>query len=104
MLSEVSVKFSSEHQFRIGTEGFGHMTDQEARAWLDQEYEDFGCEPLNPVGKVLNADKAICVARAAGHKMFAENPEWARAFAQAVLLTLHRPVVCIDVEGMSIGY
>ena len=104
MLSEVSVKFSSEQQFRLGTEGFGPMTDQEARAWLDQEYEDFGCEPLNPVGKVLNADKVISIARAAGPKMFAENAQWARTFAQAVLLTLHRPVVRIDVEGMTVGF
>ena len=104
MLSEVSVKFNTQQQFRFGTEGFGPMTEEAARTWLDQEYEDFGCEPLNPVGKILNADKVICVARAAGPTMFAENQEWARTFAQATLLTLHRPVVRIDVEGMTVGY
>ena len=104
MLSEVSVQFNTEQQFRIGTEGVPQMTDEAARAWLDQEYEDFGCEPLNPVGKVLNADKVINVARAAGPKMFAEDAEWARHFAQATLVTLSRPVVRIDVEGMTIGY
>ena len=104
MLNEVSVKFNSDQQFRIGTEGLDKITDQEARTWLDQEYEDFGCEPLNPVGKVLNADKVISIARAAGPKMFAEDAQWARTFAQATLLTLHRPVVRIDVEGMTISY
>lgn len=103
MQSEVTVKFSESKQFRISANNPVQISDEEARAWLNQEYEDFGCEPLNPVGKVLAVDKVLSVARAAGPALFADS-QWSGTFAKAALASLKRPVVRIDVEGMSVDY
>ena len=103
MHSEITVKFSEEQQFRLSSDNPVQISDDEARAWLTQEYSEFGCEPLNPVGKVLAADKVLNVARAAGPALFA-NKEWAGKYAKAVLACLHRPIVRVDVESMSIAY
>ena len=56
-----------------------------------------------PVGKVLAADKVLNVARAAGPALFGDK-EWAGKYAKAVLASLHRPIVRVDVESMSIAY
>ena len=103
MQSEVTVKFSEAAQFRISANNSVEISDDEARAWLTQEYDDFGCEPINPVGKVLAIDKVLSVARAAGPGLFAD-PQWAGTFAKAALASLKRPVIRIDVESMTIGY
>ncbi len=103
MPSEVTVKFNAAQQFRISASNSVDITDEAARAWLSQEYEDFGCEPINPVGKVLAVDKVLSVARAAGPGLFADT-QWAGTFAKAALASLKRPMVTIDVEGMTVGY
>jgi hypothetical protein len=103
MHSEVTVKFSDDQQFAIHPNNATHITDEAARAWLNQEYEDFGCEPLNPVGKVLAVDKVLSVAHAAGPALFAD-PQWADTFAKAAIASLKRSVIHVDVKEMSIGY
>jgi hypothetical protein len=103
MQSEVTVKFNEAQQFRISANNAVDITDEAARNWLSQEYENFGCEPLNPVGKILAVDKVICVARAAGPALFADS-QWAGTFAKAALASLNRHVVRIDVEEMTVGY
>lgn len=103
MQSEVTVKFSESQQFSISANNPVQITDDEARAWLNQEYDDFGCEPLNPVGKILAVDKVLSVAHAAGPTLFAD-PHWAGTFAKAALATLKRPVIRIDLADMSVGY
>lgn len=103
MHSEVKVKFSESQQFRMSAADSDTMSLESARDWLDRQYNLFECEPLNPVGKILSADKVLCVARAAGPQLFAES-DWAHQFAQATVSTLRRPVVRIDVDGMTIGY
>lgn len=103
MQSEVSIKFNENQQFRLSADSVAQITDEEARAWLGEQYDEFGCEPLNPVGKVLAIDKVLCVARAAGPQLFADE-QWAGRFAKAALASLRRTVVRIDVEGMTVGY
>jgi hypothetical protein len=103
MQGEVIVKFSEAEQFRIGSNNPVQISDEEARAWLNQAYEDFDCEPLNPVGKVLAVDKVLSVAHAAGPALFADA-QWAGTYAQAALASLKRPVIHVDVQSMSIGY
>ncbi len=103
MQSEVTVKFGETENFRISATNSVQISDDEARAWLTQEYDDFGCEPSNPVGKVLAVDKVLSVARAAGPGLFAD-PQWAGTFAKAAIASLKRPVIRIDIEGMTIGF
>lgn len=103
MQSKVTVKFDEVQEFHINANNSCELTDEQLRVWLSQEYDDFGCEPLNPVGKVLAADKVLCVAKAAGPGLFTDT-QWADTFAKATLASLKRPVVRIDVEAMTVGY
>jgi hypothetical protein len=79
------------------------MSNEEARAWLDQQFTRMECEPLRPTGKLLTADKVVVVAQAAGSDKFADAA-WAQAFARAASAALAKPMVHIDVAALSISY
>ncbi len=82
------------------------MPHEQARVWLDQQFTELDCEPIRQSGKVLTADKVLCVAQAAGESRFrdTEHREWAVAFARAASAALAKPVVTVDLTTMSIGY
>jgi len=80
------------------------LPPDEARRWLDDQFLAHDCEPLRPTGKVLTADKVMALATAAGATQFAQDADWARAFARATLGALGRPIVKVDVQGGSISY
>lgn len=103
MKSEVSVTFGDAAPVRIHLDKSEPMTPEAARAWLDEQFTRMGCEPLRPTGKVLTADKVLVVAQAAGPALFADAA-WADQFANAASAALGKPVVHVDVPGMSIGY
>ena len=79
------------------------MAHEEARLWLDGEFTAMECEPLRASGKVLLADKVLVVARDAGVSRLGDR-EWLGQFARAVTAALSRPVVRIDLQGMTIAY
>lgn len=103
MRSEVTVTFRDTAPLRVDLEKAEPMTSEAARAWLDRQFTEMGCEPLRPTGKVLNADKVVVVAQAAGPSKFAD-PGWAGEFARAASAALGKPVVHVDVAALSIGY
>lgn len=103
MRSEVSVTFKDAAPLRIDLDKAEPMTPEAARAWLDEQFTEMGCEPLRPTGKLLLADKVFVVAQAAGPSRFAE-PAWALQFARAASASLGKPVVHVDVPGASVGY
>jgi hypothetical protein len=80
------------------------MAADEARRWLDEQFLANECEPLRASGKVLTVDKVMAVATAVGDERFANDPDWAHAFARAALAALSRPLVKIDVDSGSISY
>jgi hypothetical protein len=79
------------------------MAHEEARLWLDGEFTAMECEPLRASGKVLLADKVLVVARDAGVSRLSDR-QWLGLFARAVSAALARPVVRIDLQGMTISY
>jgi hypothetical protein len=103
MRSEVSVTFKDAAPLRIDLEKAQPMPADEARAWLDEQFTEMGCEPLRPTGKLLIADKVFVVAQAAGPSRFADS-EWAQQFGRSASAALGKPVVHVDVPAMSIGY
>lgn len=103
MKSAVSVTFKDAAPFRIPLDKAEPMTAEAARAWLDQQFTEFGCEPLRPTGKVLNADKVLVVAEAAGPSRFADAG-WALQFGRCATAALGRPVVNVDVPAATVGY
>jgi hypothetical protein len=103
MRSEVSVTFKDAAPLRIDLDKAEPMTPEAARAWLDEQFTEMGCEPLRPTGKLLIADKVFVVAQAAGPSRFADAG-WALQFARSASASLGKPVVHVDVPGASVGY
>jgi hypothetical protein len=93
MRSEVSITFKDRAPVRIDLDGLPPMSNEEARAWLDQQFTRMECEPLRPTGKLLTA----------GSDKFADAA-WAQAFARAASAALAKPMVHIDVAALSISY
>ena len=79
------------------------MTSAEGREWLDAEFTQCGAEPLRPTGKLLLADMVLVIAREAGAKRLSDL-DWGQRFAQATSAALGKPVVRIDLEGMTVSY
>lgn len=77
---------------------------EESMRWMEQEYANLGCEPTNPVGKVLLSDRLLCVARATGADPFAGQTEWARAFARHAVNLMGRSNVTISVPDATVGF
>ena len=103
MRSEVTVTFEGAAPVRMDLDRLEPMSHEEARAWLDRQFTELGCEPMRPTGKVLSADKVVVVAEAAGAQKFAEA-DWSQEFARAARALLGKPVVHVDVASLTISY
>lgn len=79
-------------------------TQEDARKWLEKEFNDLRCEITSPTGKILIIDKLLAVAAQAGEERFAQRSEWACQYARNVALALGRDLVRVDVEHMRLGY
>jgi hypothetical protein len=103
MNAQVSIRFGPDLTLEFGVPLTSDAAAQaRAREWLDRTYEQFGCEPMRPSGKVLLLDKILAIADAAGAKHFQRDAEWGRSFAQAVSSALDRTSVQVDVEGRTV--
>jgi hypothetical protein len=101
----VTVVFSRgrEYELRITAEDAPLPTAQESEQWLSQQFEELDCKPRSLVGKVLALDKVLEVAREAGEKRFASDIAWAERYARAVLATLNRESVRVDIAENTVG-
>ncbi len=77
---------------------------QQARKWLDTTWEEMGCEPVRPSGKVLLLDKILGVADAYGYTLLTEDTAVASTFAGNIALLLGKPNVTVDLPGLRVGY
>lgn len=101
MSSIVNVVFDHNREYELVAHAM--PSREEANRWLDTQWEEMGCEPSNPMGKVLALDKILCVAKYAGEKQFTEHSEWAQHYANAVATVLERPVVRVNVADRVVG-
>jgi hypothetical protein len=106
MRSQVTVTWGEPASYRFDLEEVQPMPHDQARAWLDEQFTAFGCEPIRLTGKVLTADKVLAVAQAAGQERFRDEAHqaWATAFARAASAALAKPVVTVDVAALTLGY
>ncbi|MBS3998118.1 MAG: hypothetical protein KGZ67_12460 [Hydrogenophaga sp.] len=106
MRSQVTVTWGGTGVYHIDLDEVQPMPHDLARHWLDEQFTFLGCEPIRSTGKVLTADKILCVAQAAGEIRFREDAHrpWAQAFAKAASAALAKPVISVDVPGHSISY
>ena len=104
MHGQVSVRFSPdltvELRVPFNSDATAHAA---AREWLDRTYQEFGCEPVRPTGKVLLLDKILGIAEAAGEKLFQRDSGWGNLYAQAVTSALERSRVEVDVEARTVS-
>ena len=103
MHQEVIVRLSGDKEYHVELARLEPMGMEDARRWLDEQFTALDCEPLRASGKVLLADKVLVVARDAGVSRLGDR-EWLGQFARAVTAALSRPVVRIDLQGMTIAY
>ena len=103
MHSEVTVTLAPKEEFHADLRGVEPLEHEAARQWLDAQFVALDCDPLRPSGKVLLADKLLTVAQAAGAARLAD-PAWLQAYARAAVGVTGRPVVRVDVPGMTVGY
>jgi hypothetical protein len=99
----VSFARGREYELRITAGDKPLPAAQEGELWLSQQFDELDCTPRSMVGKVLILDKVIEVAREAGEKRFAGDIAWAERYARAVLATLKRDVVRVDVAENTVG-
>jgi hypothetical protein len=92
-----------EYELRITAGDKPLPTAQEGELWLSQQFEELGCTPRSMVGKVLALDRVLEVARDAGEKRFRGDIAWAEQYARAVLATLNRASVRVDVDAGTVG-
>lgn len=92
-----------EYELRLTAGDKPLPTAQEGDQWLSQQFEELGCTPRSLVGKVLVMDKVLEVAREAGEKRFAGDIAWAERYARAVLATLNRENVRVDIAENTVG-
>lgn len=106
MRSQVTVTWGEPRTYRFDLEEAQPMPHELARQWLDEQFVFLGCEPMRASGKVLTADKVLCVAEAAGEPRFRddEHGAWAQAFARATLAALAKPAVQVDLATRSVNY
>jgi len=106
MRSQVIVKWSERSVYGFDLEEVQPLPHDQARVWLDEQFTALQCEPIRLTGKVLTADKVLCVAQAAGEGRFRDpqHQAWAQAFARAVHAALARPVITVDLLARVVAY
>ncbi len=106
MRSQVIVKWADPSVYRFDLEEVQPLPHDQARAWLDEQFTTLQCEPIRLTGKVLTADKVLCVAQAAGEERFRDpaHKDWAVSYARAASAALAKPVVTVDLLAQTVGY
>ncbi len=106
MIRNVTVKFGPgrEYEFKLQAADMLGGTPTTGRDWLDDMFVELECEPSNPMGKVLMADKVLNVAKYLGEKSFSEGSSQAWAFARNAALALERDTVRVDLPEFTLGY
>ncbi len=106
MRSQVIVKWSDQAVYRLDAGEGQSLSSEQARVWLDEQFTALQCEPIRLTGKVLTADKVLCVAQAAGEERFrdAQHQAWAAAYARAAGAALAKPVITVDLQTLTVGY
>ena len=99
----VSFARNREYEIMLHDGDARGMDKDQARAWLAGEFEEMGCVPSNPTGKILLLDMVLNVAMYGGEERFEGGGEWARNYARAVAVSLERPVIRVDIANFVVG-
>lgn len=76
----------------------------QARQWLETTWEQLGCEPLRPSGKVLLLDKILGVADAYGYTTLSTDTDKQAQLARMILQAVQAQRVTVDLPGLTVGF
>lgn len=103
MRSEIKLVFESGQELDLVVDGAEVLSFDAARAWLDEQFTKYQCEPLRGSGKVLIADKILAVAQALGPVALAD-PALGLDYARATSGALSKALVRVDLPRLSVSY
>lgn len=92
------------YEFELLDADLAGLDARKAQEWLGQEFEKAGCTPTNPVGKLLLADKILCLAKTQQDAAYAAPTPWVNSFVRAAAAAIGRAVLTIDLGNHTLGY
>ena len=106
MHQHVIVSFGNDKrfEFKLTSDDLSGLTTDQARKWFDREFQELECDVPTPMGKVLQVDRILSVARYSGDRRFREHPDWGVQFARHAAVMTGREVLRIDLEKNTIDY
>jgi hypothetical protein len=106
MACHITVVFADGErlEFEVADADIARFTHASAHDWLGREFEEAGCVPSNPVGKLLAADKIITLAKSRSQLTFENATPWVHEYLAATAAVLDRPMVTIDLGNHTLGY
>ena len=106
MHQNVIVSFGNDKRFeyKLTEADLAGFTAEQARRWFDREFQELECDVPTPMGKVLQVDRILSVARYSGDRRFREHPDWAEQFARNAAVMMGREVIRVDVEKYTVDY
>jgi hypothetical protein len=99
----VSFGLAKDYEILLHDDDLERMDQDQARAWLLEEFQALECIPTNPTGKILVLDMILQVAQYSGRDRFDDNAEWSKTYAVAVAVALGRPAIRVDVPNFVVG-
>ena len=106
MSCRITMLFDDGYQLEteVGDAEIARFTHSSAHQWLGREFEDAGCVPANPMGKLLAADKVVTLAKTRTRAVFESDSSWVRDYFAATAAALEKPVVTINLAENTLGY
>ena len=105
MSRRVIVSFGPSDEFEFDVRAVDVAANSEAaRQWFDREFVALECDVPSPIGKILNADRVLSVAKYAGVQRFRGQRAWAEQFARNAAALLDRDLIRVDVPNYTVGY
>lgn len=80
---------------------FNHAS---AHQWLGREFDEAGCVPSNPMGKLLAADKIVTLAKSRTRAVFESDSAWVRDYFAATAAALDKSLITINLAENTLGY
>ena len=105
MRCEISFVFSARNTLDLIVDA--ELTDAgaaSARKWLDDTWEQLGCEPVRPSGKVLLLDKILGITDAYGYSALSSDDALAQSVARQFAQALGKSRVTVDLPDLRVGY
>jgi hypothetical protein len=92
------------YEFQLGDADLAGCDKRSAEDWLGREFVAAGCEPSNPMDKLIMADKVIQLARTIPAWDLAAPTHWVMDCLHSVACATGLPLVSIDLVESKVGY